>query len=472
MRLERVFLNERVEAMDATFDEDRRNQHRTLGRIYNRTLGPVTGVSLYRPEVFDPSVYSGASRHAAVGALLRDLRVRKGMAEDATLLPGGGKGTSMQRALLGTLGEASERILTVLASSVAVEHLHYATYEDLVADGRSALGPERLPLFAPEQHAQPGFAYEPFRRDTVLSWIEGEDLLSRSPILVPAQLVLFTWAPHTCEAHVGYATSGGLAFHVDRRRAILRGLSEVIERDAVNIRWYCHLPPPMLDLDVEEFLNERMRPEHIRLSSAQVGPVLAFLNTIDVPVPVFTAVATHRTGSDGPFLSGGGAGLGRDEALLQAVLEVGQTRTALRLLSNKHAVSADTPVCSMRDFHHAVLYYGYEKNRQLTSWYTDGAERLVWNDVPTLADDVEEVDVLLLDLLADKGMHPIVVDLTNDAWPGMSLLKVFVPELTQAGIPSRPFLGHPRFYQLPQTLGLADRRLQFHDLSIYPPPLP
>ena len=48
--------------------------------------------------------------------------------------------------------------------------------------GREALGPDEMPLFAPEQYARLGFQFVPFRPDTLLGWIEGRELPTGRPV--------------------------------------------------------------------------------------------------------------------------------------------------------------------------------------------------------------------------------------------------------------------------------------------------
>ncbi len=76
----------------------------------------------------------------------------------------------------------------------------------------------------------------------------------------------------------------------------------------------------------------------------------------------------------------------------------------------------------------------------------------------------------VLDWLRKRAIDPIVIDMGDACPPGMSITKVYLPELTHACPPRNPMLGHPRFYEMPRTLGAADRRLAFDDLN--PDPIP
>lgn len=476
MALEVTYLNERLELLEAVYGPDRQDELDALFRPYNRLLGPVTGVSIYRPELFDLSMYSGMARHVRLRELIRHVALKPRRGNDSAV-PGGGKGSSMRQAFLGALGEMAERLLTVLHLEATVDRLVYASHDELVKQGRRALGPQALPLFAPEQYVSPGFGYAPFTADTPLSWVEGRELSTGEPVLVPAQLILFHYNLRAGEGRIGYATTGGLGFHSNRRRAILHGLYEFVERDAINVRWFCRLAPPRIDVDLIDVLDRNFDVRHPRMSTPYIDGVTLYLNTVDLQIPVVTATALDRSRRDRAFISGGGAWGRRERALHQALFELGQSRNFFKFYDpvTMKDIRVDTPVAEMTDFFHAAVYYGYVENLPRLAWYTasERAAPVPWEAVPTLpaAGEAEEYEATL-DLVHAAGLHPIVIDLSGAGWPGVSVVKVFIPQLTQAAVPSHPYLGHPRYYELPRKLGAAARVLAYPDLNTDPLPLP
>jgi ribosomal protein S12 methylthiotransferase accessory factor len=471
MRLERQYLNERVELLDGVYGSDAHDELDGLGRLYNPTTGPVTSVALQRPDLLELSMTSASCRHAPVGALLRDLSLRADIPEGLPI-PASGKGARLPRPVLGALGEMAERLLAVLHFSAVSDSLVTATFAELERSGLPALAPGEFPLFAPEQYARRGFEYVPFEADTRLRWVEGTRLRTGERIFVPAQLVLMYSQTVTGETRIGYPTSGGLAFHRDRRRAILHGLYEVIERDAVNLRWMCRLPPPRIDVDIADVLSLEW-DRFPRLETPAVGPISVYLNTLDVPIPVFTAIAFVRSRSDRTLLSGCGAWSSPSRALAQTVFELGQAQTALRAFrpgSVKH-VGPDTDPARMTDFFDVALYYGYPQNHARLSWYRDGGGSIAWDETPgkRFCDDHEEFE-WMFELLEAAGLDPVVIELDGACPPGMHLTKVLVPGLTQAFIPSHPYLGHPRFAEVPRRLGLRNRPQEYADLTGDPLP--
>ena len=254
--------------------------------------------------------------------------------------------------------------MAVFHFSAVADQIEYATYEDLKSQGRHAIEPGDLPLFSDAQYKDPGFPYTPFCHDSPLGWIEGVELISGKQMLVPAQLVLIYYKPRPFEAQIGYPTTGGLAFHPDRRRAFLHGLYEFIERDAINLRWFCKIPPERVSIDLAEFLGTDSSFQRGRLYTTALDNIGVYLNTVDIPIPVLTTVAIDRFRDEGAFLGGGGSWSNRERALSQSLFELGRSRTALkhfRPIGMKN-IKADSSLSEMTDFFDAAVYFGFRAN--------------------------------------------------------------------------------------------------------------
>jgi ribosomal protein S12 methylthiotransferase accessory factor len=472
MALEVTWRNHRIGMLDANFGPERKAQFDAVSHLYNRTLGPVTTVNLLRPDVADLPLYTSSCRHASVGELLADLTLKQGIA-DAVIIPGGGKGVDAKSAFIGGLGEIAERLLAVLHFSALQDRLELATYDDLLARGRRALSPDELPLFAPEQYASPGFPYQPFDERMLVRWIDGVELLTGELVAVPAQLVLLYYKHHPREARIAYPTTGGLAFHPEPRRAVLHGFLEVVERDAINLRWYARVAPPHVIVDLAALGNEWGPGWPVRWSTPHIPEVEIYINNADVNVPVFTTLAIDRSRARRSLLAGGGADYARIRALTQALFELGQSRTSLkyyRQIGFKD-IRADSDVSEMTDFFDAAIYYGYSENLHRLDWYRQATETVRWEDVADQPfESSSDAYGQMLGWAREASLNPLIFDFSGACWPGVSVTKVFVPQLTQACLPSHPYLGHPRFYNLPAALG--GRRLRFEELNTDPVPFP
>lgn len=472
MRLETTHYNGRLEMFDAIYDASRAAELSAVARLYNRHLGPVEALNVHRPEALDLALYSTSCRHSPVAGLMPDVQARPSGGQ-SPYVPGGGKGATLSQALAGALGESAERLLAILHYQGIHPELRLATYNELQQEGTDAIHPADLLLFAPEQCAKPGFRWSQFTAETRVRWIRGTRLLTDRPVMVPAQLVLLWYESAPGEIPIGYPTTGGLTFHSDRRRAILHGLYELVERDAINVGWMCRIPPRRVEIDVGEFLRE-VRGVERRMSTAFLSGVSVFLNSLDSPIPVMTVMAFDESRDSLAFLGGGGAWSAKDRALTQALFEAGQCRSVLRTLEREpqQKIQPGSPLNQMGDFLDATVYYGYRQNRRLLDWYQSGPV-IPWNDVPSLDfATLDEEWAAVREWLIRDSLDPVIVDLDSACWPGACVVKVVVPELTSAWVPAEPFLGHRRYYELPRKIGIAGRALTYADLNDLPLPFP
>ena len=469
MKLDITYLNEWIELFDGVYDEERARELNGAVRLYNRLIGPITAVNIVRPDVRDLSMYSAYCRHAPLPSLIRDVRLKARPAEAP--VPGGGKGIPMVRPVVGALGEMAERLLAMLHFTSLAETLRYGSYADLVRAGCRAAGPFDIPLFAPEQYALPDFKFQPFEPDTWLGWVEGIELLTGESIWVPAQLVLMYYRPAAGEPFIGYATTAGLAFQTSVRAAVLHGLFEVIERDALNVRWYSRLVPAKVDVDLAEVLATDLEVPHARMSTPDLD-VTIFELTLDSPTPVLAAIGIDRSKQERAFLGGTGAAANRTDALAQALFELGQCQTGFHFEDpfGRNPIYPDTEMSDVIEFFDAPLYYGHARNLARTYWFSGTTEIVPWKAVPSVAADEATIYELVEGWLRRREFNPILIDFSDACPPGMSITKVYVPELSHACPPRNPMLGHPRFYEIPSSIGIADRRLSFGDLSTDPIP--
>jgi ribosomal protein S12 methylthiotransferase accessory factor len=189
---------------------------------------------------------------------------------------------------------------------------------------------------------------------------------------------------------------------------------------------------------------------------------------------VFTAITLDRSRRDRAMLAGGGAWSQKDRALTQAIFEIGQMRTGYNLFP--HAwdhIRPDSTLPELTDFYYAPVYYGHVQNISKMDWYVNGNQTIPWAQVPTTAArNADEEYEMMIGWLRDNNFSPLLFDFSAACWPGTFVTKVYMPQLTQAHVPSHPYLGHPRYYEIPQKTGMADHRLELHDLVADPLPFP
>ncbi|HET9554811.1 MAG TPA: YcaO-like family protein, partial [Anaeromyxobacteraceae bacterium] len=270
-------------------------------------------------------------RRARLAAALGVTRVarltgldRTGVEVAAAVRPGGhvlqvstGKGETFEAAAAGALAEAAE-----LVAAERPGPLLHATAEEL----RARLGPGALlaPRDLAPSEAPP--AWERLR----LAWQEAVDLGSGRPCLVPAQAV---HCPPAGAPPLGLSvlpwTSNGMGAHRSRDAALVHALLEACERDQLARA----LPRGFTAAEVRRRLlapgslgraAPRTAAWAARLAARGFAVHLLDL-TADLGLPVAGALVADD-GGPVPLAAGYACRLGRDEALLAALLEAAQSR--------------------------------------------------------------------------------------------------------------------------------------------------
>lgn len=452
---------------------------------YSPLSGPVRKVITYFPATGALPVHVGHCEYFDLDYILQRMVGSSSLNTGVSkTLFAGGKAHDLPGMFLSSVGETVERVLASLSYFDQVGRRRYGSYQQLTAAGLPCLHPDDTPLFHPRQYEDAGLIFEPFTPDSFLGWVEGFRLRSGERVWVPAQLVELVYTRRPDEAMIGYAVSGGLSSHASRTLALVHGITELIERDAVNLHWYCRIPPRRIVLDRPSTIPAVNRL--LRTSRSLPGDIDFYLHCIDYPeVPVVTAIEVDPWLTRYSYFSGGGADLDIDSALLRALNEFGQsertTRLALLSPGRSFAVAVgrlfemapDDPVEKIDLFFKVVSFYGYRQNVGKLDWYRFDGDDVSLSTLPE-AGELSPEDKLdrLLGILADRGIDPICFELTAEAERRLSLLKVFIPELTQPFVQSIPLFGHPRFAEAPRMLGLRDHPMPYELLLSDPLPYP
>jgi len=159
----------------------------------------------------------------------------------------GGAGWTQEEADLACLGEAIERFLARALPRDASVQTAWASWPL----DEPAVEPGRLILFHPEQYASEGFPLEPLTPQSICRWVCCREAATGSAMWVPEEMVFLMPRHGECQRHVhGFST--GLSCGRIGDPVLLRGVQEVIERDALVGGWWGAYP-------VEEWPAETVR---------------------------------------------------------------------------------------------------------------------------------------------------------------------------------------------------------------------
>jgi ribosomal protein S12 methylthiotransferase accessory factor len=336
-----------------------------------------------------------------------------------------------------------------------------------------AVDPARFALFHETQLADPAFPFRPFRPETVLSWVDGFSLPRGRPAYLPAQLVFLGWGRRTsAEESVGYPTSSGLACGATLEEALLAGLLEQIERDAVMVAWYDRLSLPLLDWSLDPMLA--------RLDARYFAPTGLRYSAVDLStffgIPTVLGVVHGRSGALGALGVGAATAPTIAVAWRKAVAEAFTVQRWVRDHALEHPDAVGRPAIEIESFAGHMLFYAHPDRAELAAFLDDSPERRDTRDVAPLegADVLEQIDAAC-DRLAKRDVSAYAVDVTSPdvGSAGLHVVRVIAPELCQLDVVERArFLGGSRLYEAAHEAGLVARPLTVAELNPDPHPFP
>jgi ribosomal protein S12 methylthiotransferase accessory factor len=172
------------------------------------------------PRPHDPEVPIHGGRLAPWGARSEPIGV-------------GGAGWDPASARDAALGEAVERWQPC---AMPADRLVAASYDAWPLD-EPAVAPGRWVLFATDQYDRPSFPFRPLSTRTVCRWVCCRTAPDGAPWWVPEELV-FLFPGAGADHAFGPSTSTGLSSGRSGHPVLVRGLQEVIERDALMGAWW------------------------------------------------------------------------------------------------------------------------------------------------------------------------------------------------------------------------------------------
>ncbi|BBA96101.1 hypothetical protein RVR_1250 [Actinacidiphila reveromycinica] len=428
----------------------------SLERLISPITGVVSGIEEFTTE--DPRMPADllhtcvAGQNFALGATGLDA-LREGIRSRAA-----GKGTTALQARVGAACEAIERYSGLYHED---EARITATYREL---GDAAVHPNAVAGYSAAQYADrqrwnsTGSTFTvvavPFDEDARLEWSPLHSLTGGPTRWLPTMQLYYFYPKHARTLYA-WADSNGCAAGTTPEDALLQGLMELFERDAVAIWWYNRLRRPAVDLASSD------DPFVARCVDAYraVGRELWVLDvTSDLGVPAFTAVSRRVDKPVEDILLAFGAHLDPAIALRRAVSELNQFLPAVL------DVGPDGGG------------YRFPDPVQMHWWRT---ARLA--DHPYLAPDPDAAPVRLdafprqsgsdiavdlrhaVDLCTKAGLDAYGIDMTRPDI-GLPVFKAVVPGL-------RHFwarFGPGRLYDVPVRMGWLDAPLPEQQLNPVP----
>jgi bacteriocin biosynthesis cyclodehydratase domain-containing protein len=421
---------------------------------YEHHVSPVTGIVGAIREMGDPSdptrVYGSSYNHAFTHDDLHFFRMH--VRSNA-----GGKGSTDLQARASALGESLERYSGLYQG---YEPTRVASYREL---GASAVHPRILAGFSDRQFAERARANAgstgtnlvpaPVDEDRPMHWTPVWSLTRGERRYLPTCFCYYGFTLEPREHVVCFSDSNGCAGGATREDALLQGLMELVERDAVALWWYNRVSRPGLDLTTVDHPHVRRLEAYHR----SIGRRLWALDlTADTGIPVFGAVSAAADGRVGDVAVGFAAHLDPLIALRRALNECGQTTAALAFLRRMSGGLTDEPTVAWLSEVDPVRHTYLQPDPAVPPASLARHPRLSTGDV---AEDVR----LAMGRLEALGLEVLALDQTRPDC-GFAVVKAVVPGLCHFW----PRFGIPRLYEAPVRLGWLSAPTAEEDMNPLP----
>lgn len=419
---------------------------------YRHLVSPITGIiKEIRRDERAPAFFNSFRSGANIAARARDFGALRATLRNTN----GGKGTTALQAEVGALCEAVERYSGTFHGD---EERIRGSLRSL---GERAIHPNACQLFHERQYRTRGqwnaersaFQYigAPFEDTTVTDWTPVWSLTQQRHRLLPTGLLYYR-APAEPGGAQPLADSNGNAAGSSLEDAVLQGLLELVERDAVALWWYNRNRLPAVDLDAfaDPWLDE------LRSVYAELDREVWVLDvTADLRVPTMVAVSRRTGYSTEDIMFGFGAHLDPRIALHRALTELNQLMPALLTPAPDYA-GADRD--ARRWWRYATVinqpYLLPDPSRQ---------PRTPVNYEFAPRHDIRGEIELIKNRVESRGMELLVLDQTRPDI-GLPVVKVIVPGMRHFWARFAP----GRLYDVPVELGRQPAPTRYEDLNPFP----
>lgn len=317
-----------------------------------------------------------------------------------------GKGSTQQRARISAIMESFERCLAErpglnanIAGGISAPAL-VESYASAI-ESCSVLDPKALLL--PQPHIP----------QSLMEWVEAYDLMNKEEMFVSANAVYHPYdAPGQCQK-LFLSNTNGLASGNVIEEAILHGMLEVIERDAISTAQFSRNLGKEIVLTEEDGylyeLSRKFKDEGIELK--------VWLVPTDTGIPTVIAATDDVKLKDPALLvMGAGSHLKPEIAVARAITEAAQSRVV-----QIQGAREDT------DREGFIRSVGYDRMKRLNWFWFEEGEKVSLSEVQDLSrkSPAENINVIL-EKLNGLAERVLVVDLSREE-VAVPVVRVIIP---------------------------------------------
>jgi ribosomal protein S12 methylthiotransferase accessory factor len=406
----------------------------------------------------------GEPKYSTYACELGDLKNFEGYRDrnggKAMTLSGAGGDITPEIAKFKAYAEGLERYCNSVYNE---EQFIWATADEL---GEDALDLDTVPVCSDNEIAHPFCPLRKPDKFEKIRWVKGMSLTQERPKWIPAMMV-YLYIPFKSPAEVFHLPiSTGSATHTDINQAVINGINEVIERDAISLTWLHRISWPHLEVNESDlpswakpFYEQTYNNEHVKTY---------YLNaTTDIGIPTIYGVQFSPYNKKFSSVVMCTTDLDPLQAFTKITRETASVKYALQ-----HTEPKTKDINHFREVFDGAHYMGDPSKMEEFNFLTKSEEKTNLFEMENLTQSTSEKELkFLLNRLKEKNHEVFIVDMTTDEAVrcGFRTVKVIIPSLQPLSFVHRArYLGHKRLYAAALNLGLGHRT----EADINPNPSP
>jgi len=380
--------------------------------------------------------------------------------EQALNIAGGGGFTEIE-ALLSCCGEIAERYCSSFTDKEDIE----GSYNELKAK-YNIINPEFFNHFSKKQYTEKEFPFQKITKDSPLIWTKTLKN-TKEEIYLPAFAIYLPFNNYERGGKHFFSMSTGLSCAESVEKASIKGILEIIERDAFTNFWINQLSPPIIKLPNNDKYNNLKK-----IFKFQNIQYIILDITSDFGIPT---IATFSFGNSS-FGYVASLGLACDftyyGAIKKSLIENAQGRISVafnrKTMGKKEYRKDFLDVMSFKD--HSYLYSTKKELKNKINFIEKGDKIDLNNQRNKNKFTLKE----LIKMINKKGYNIYFKDLTTkdiETSVGFKVVRSVIPGLTQLhGIHAYPFLGSEKLYHPNEVFKWCNKSdVKESELQSFPP---
>jgi ribosomal protein S12 methylthiotransferase accessory factor len=374
---------------------------------------------------------------------------------DGLRLKSGGKGKSAEQARISALAESLERYCGVFDGTEPRKRASFAALGNAATHPNACMGYSERQYAERESNNQRAhkaqWVPQPFLEDVEIDWSALWSLTAEEIRYLPTSLCYYGY--RSADPVFARGDSNGCAAGSVIEEAVLQGILELVERDAVALWWYNRLRRRAVDLESAEDSYVSAITNHYHTLKRDIWVLDV---TSDLKIPTFAALSRRVDTAEEDIIYGFGAHLDPGIALTRALTEMNQSLEAVP------SPTGPASSCTYRGGKESVHWWRTVRAADTTYLMpSPEASHRRLRDFRNLAsDDLHQDIITCKGILAKAGIEILVLDQTRPD-VGVPVVRVVAPGLRHIWARFAP----GRLYDIPVQEGWLTRSLAERELN-------